>query len=143
MRIAIANNSVIPKNTIFNPVIGGSISSLKTKAENLKLTLHKIKWTKKSGILIIGVCVIGILLNISMRYYRGTSLYQYTNQISLFLFYGGVLWSLVNTIVLVSKYKNKLKSNILWIILSALPVLYLIVMIAIAFVFDYELEQNF
>ena len=141
--IAITNNGLKLKKYYLNPVIGGSINNLITTTENLKLTLYKIKWTKKGGILIIGVCVIGILLNIFVRYYRGTWIYRYGNLISLFLFYGGVLWSLVNTVALFSKYKNNLKSNIIWIILSALPVLYLIAMIVIAFVFDYELEQNF
>ena len=109
----------------------------------LNITLRNINWTKKSGILIIGIALVGLLLNYIVQYYRGTWIYQYGSLISLILFYGGILWSFINTILLISKHKSDLKKNLIWIILSAIPFIYLTTMILIAFTSDYELERNF
>ena len=106
-------------------------------------TLNNLSWSKKSGILIIGVSLIGALLNYGVQFYRGTWIYQYGSLISLVLFYGGVLWSLANTIVLISKHKSDLKNNLIWIFLSAVPFLYLAIMMIIAFMADYTLISNY
>ncbi|MBG43072.1 MAG: hypothetical protein CL530_03800 [Aequorivita sp.] len=63
-----------------------------------------------------------------VQQYRGTWVYNYGHDISLLLFYGGVIWSLINTINLLKNAKNY-KKNIGWILLSAIPILYIIVMI--------------
>ncbi|WP_458626442.1 hypothetical protein [Winogradskyella sp. PC D3.3] len=98
----------------------------------MKTLLKNINWTKKSGILIIGICLSAMLLKYLVEPYRGTWIYQYGNLIFLFGFYGGILWSFINTILLVSKHKTELKNNLIWIFLSAIPFLYIGIMIAIS-----------
>jgi len=88
--------------------------------------------TKRSGILIIGICLSAILLKYLVQPYRGTWIYQYGSMISLLVFYGGILWSLINTILLISKHKSELKNNLIWIFLSAVPFLYIGIMMTIA-----------
>jgi hypothetical protein len=63
-----------------------------------------------------------------VQQYRGTWVYNYGHNIFLLLFYGGVIWSLINTINLLKNAKNY-KKNIGWILLSAIPILYIIVMV--------------
>ena len=98
----------------------------------MNITLRNINWTKNSGILIIGICLSAMLLKYLVQPYRGTWVYQYGSVISLFVFYGGILWSFINTILLISKHKTELKNNLIWIILSAIPFLYIGIMMTIA-----------
>ncbi len=98
---------------------------------------------KKFTIIILGICVLGVSFGILVRPYRLSWIYKYGNQLGLLFFYGGVFWSMINTILVLAKYKQSLKKNILWVLLSALPFLYLAVMIAIAMLNDYDLERNF
>ncbi|PCI35094.1 MAG: hypothetical protein COB60_04290 [Flavobacteriaceae bacterium] len=73
-----------------------------------------------------------MLLKYLVQPYRGTWIYQYGSMISLFVFYGGVLWSLINTILLISKHRTELINNLIWIFLSAIPFLGLGIMMTIA-----------
>lgn len=98
----------------------------------MNIPLRNINWTKKSGILIIGICLSAMLLKYLVQPYRGTWIYQYGSVISLFVFYGGIFWSLINTILLISKHKTDLKNNLIWILLSAIPFLYIGTMMTIA-----------
>jgi hypothetical protein len=98
----------------------------------LNITLQNINWTKKSGILIIGICLSAMLLKYLVEPYRGTWIYQYGNLTFLLVFYGGILWSIINTILLISKHKSDLKNNLIWIFLSAIPFLYIGIMMTIA-----------
>ncbi|SNR14717.1 protein of unknown function [Tenacibaculum jejuense] len=67
-----------------------------------------------------------------MKPYRGTWIYQYGSIISLLIFYGGILWSLINTRLLISKHKSELKNNLIWFFLSAISFLYIGIMLIIA-----------
>ncbi len=98
----------------------------------LKVKLKNINWTKNRGILIIGICLGAMLLKFLVWPYRGTWIYQYGNMISILIFYGGVFWSFINTIILLSKHKSDLKNNLIWIILTAIPFLYIGIMMVIA-----------
>lgn len=93
--------------------------------------LRNINWTKKRGILILGICLSAMLLKYLVQAYRGTWIYQYGNIISLFVFYAGVCWSFINSIFLISKYKSDLKTNLIWILISAIPFLYIGIMMII------------
>lgn len=104
----------------------------KTQFFKLNFNLKNINWTKKNGILIIGICSFAILVRFFIEYYRGTWIYQYGASLTLFMFYGGVFWSLLNTILLIIEYKFALKKNLLWIFMSALPFLYIVIMMTIA-----------
>ncbi|GAB1308550.1 hypothetical protein KH5_12330 [Urechidicola sp. KH5] len=97
----------------------------------MNISLQNIDWTKKSGILIIGICLSSMSLKYMVQPYRGTWIYQYGNMISLLVFYGGIFWSLINTILLISKHKSDLKNNLIWIFLSAIPFLYIGIMMTI------------
>jgi hypothetical protein len=103
----------------------------------LKFLLKNINWTKKSGILIIGVCISAMLLKYFVQPFRGTWIYQYGSIISLFVFYGAIFWSLINTILLIKKHKSNLKNNLIWIFLSATPFLYIGIMMTIAMTKNY------
>ena len=98
----------------------------------MKINTGNINWEKKSGILIIGICLSAMLIRHFIEYYRGTWIYQYGAPLSLLVFYGGVLWSFINTFLLISKYKTELRKNLIWIILSAIPFLYISIMMIIA-----------
>jgi len=104
---------------------------------NIYTTLYKVNWTKNSGILIIGICLSAMLLKHLVQPYRGTWIYQYGSMISLLVFYGGVLFSLINTALLISKHRTDIKNNILWIFLSAIPFLYIGIMMTIAMTKSY------
>ena len=113
------------------------ISLLRESIKNCNETtvgkeLRNINWTKKSGILIIAICLIAILLGYLVEPYRGTWIYSYGNMVSLLLFNIGVLGSLGNTIHLISKYKSNYKDNLIWLFLSAIPFLYFGIMMTIA-----------
>ncbi|MFD0835699.1 hypothetical protein ACFQ0I_07995 [Mariniflexile aquimaris] len=98
----------------------------------MNITLRNINWTKNSGILIIGICLSAMLLKYLVQPYRGTWIYQYGSMISLLVFYGGIFWSLINTILLIKKHKSDFKNNLIWIFLSAIPFLYIGIMMTIA-----------
>lgn len=93
---------------------------------------QNINWTKKSGILITSIYLIGILLNRLVQPYRGTWIYQYGSQLSLYVCYGAIFWSLIYTIFLFLKRKWDLKNNIIWILVSAVPFLYILMMMLIS-----------
>ena len=100
--------------------------------KKLKITLQNINWTKKSGILIIGICLIGIFIKYAVEPYRGSWIYNYGNWLFLILFYGGIFWSLINTVLLISRHKSELQNNLIWIFLSAIPIIYITIMMSIA-----------
>jgi len=66
-----------------------------------------------------------------IQLYRGTWIYQYGSPILLFSFYGGVFLSFMNTIHLISKHKSHFKKNLIWILLGAIPFLYIGIMMVI------------
>jgi len=100
--------------------------------ETLNIILRNINWTKKSGILIIIICLSAMLLKYLVQPYRGTWIYQYGSMISLLVFYGCIFWSLINTIILIKKHKSDFKNNLICIFISAIPFLYIGIMMTIA-----------
>jgi uncharacterized membrane protein YhaH (DUF805 family) len=97
----------------------------------LNIVVKNINWTKRSGILIIGICLIGLFIKYAVEPFRGSWIYSFGNWLFLILFYGGILWSFINTIFLISKHKSDLKNNLIWILLSAIPFLYIGIRITI------------
>ena len=102
------------------------------------LDLHK-----KFTLVILILCISGAFLAYLVRPYRGTWIYQYGNLSALALFYGGVVWSFINTIFLISKHKKNLRKQLIWIVLSAIPFVYIAIMMTIAMTRDYDLDRNF
>ncbi len=124
--------SLTEKSNRISPQRNHSQNRYPTFDKTLNITLKNINWTKKSGILIIGICLSAMLLKYLVQPYRGTWIYQYGSLISLFVFYCAIFWSFINTILLISKYKSDLKNNLVWIFLSAIPFLYIGIMMIIA-----------
>ena len=73
-----------------------------------------------------------MLLAQIIKEYRGTWIYRNGAPILLFAFYGGVFLSFINTTFLFIKHKSNLKDNLIWIFLSAIPFLYIGIMMTIA-----------
>jgi|JI8StandDraft_1071087.scaffolds.fasta_scaffold99872_1 hypothetical protein len=90
--------------------------------------MKNINWTKISGLLLIGVCLFAMLLKYEVEFYRGTWIYKYGGLFSFFVFIGSILFSLFNTLLLISKYRTSLKNNLIWIFLSGVPFLYYMIM---------------
>gem|GEM_PF-6928258 len=65
-----------------------------------------------------------MLIKYSVQPYRGTWVYQYGSFLSFCMFYGGILWSLINTALMVLYHKSDLKKNVIWILIAILPFLY-------------------
>jgi hypothetical protein len=98
----------------------------------LNNTFQNINRKKKNAFLIIGICISAILIKFLVEDYRGSWIYQFGSLYFLFMFYGGILWSIINTVLLISEHKSDLKKNLIWILISALPILYITIMITIA-----------
>ena len=67
-----------------------------------------------------------MLLKYIVQPYRGTWIYQYGSFTSLLMFYGGIFSSFINTPILILNHKADLKNNIIWILISMLPALYIL-----------------
>jgi len=77
--------------------------------KTLNITLQNINWTKKSGILIIEICLIGLFIKYAVEPFREGRIYNYGNWLFLILFYDGIFGSVVSTILLISKHKFDFK----------------------------------
>ncbi len=64
-----------------------------------------------------------------LDYYRGSWIYRIGKPTCLYISISVILTSVVNTIFIISKYKSNLKKNIFWIFISAIPILYILMMI--------------
>ena len=89
---------------------------------------------KKLTIIILSVCIAGMILSLLVKPYRGTWIYQYGNPLANLMFCGGIVCSLINSIGVIFNYRRSFKPNQIWIFLSALPVLYISIMITIAMI---------
>lgn len=88
------------------------------------MDIIKTHWSKIKLILPIIICLLAMLLFNFVKPFRGTDLYAVGTLSSYTMLFIGVLWSLINSIFLILKHKSNLKQNIIWIIISALPFLY-------------------
>lgn len=93
--------------------------------------MKNINEIKKRGVLIVIICLSGIILGRLVNTYRGAWIYRYGSMISSFIFFGGVFLSLLNTILLISENRFTLKNNLIWLFISAIPFLYIIVIMCI------------
>ncbi|WP_298953228.1 hypothetical protein [uncultured Nonlabens sp.] len=80
---------------------------------------------KKLALLILLILSIGILCGYAAPFYVGTLIYGKLKLISIIILYVTVFWSLVNTGLLMNRYKRKLSKQSLWIFISILPFLYI------------------
>jgi hypothetical protein len=95
----------------------------------LKLLFKNIDRNNKIAIIVTVLFFTFILINNLLQFYRGTWIYQYGKTVSLYISLGLILASVVNTLFLIIKYKSNFKKNIFWIFISAVPILYILMMI--------------
>ncbi|KRB54164.1 hypothetical protein ASD98_17970 [Flavobacterium sp. Root186] len=81
--------------------------------------------TQKFAIVIPALFFLSCLTKHYLENFRGTLIYAYGSTITLFLSLFLVLFSLVNSILILRDLKIKLIQKLLWFLLSALPFLYL------------------
>ncbi|ARV15761.1 hypothetical protein [Polaribacter sp. SA4-12] len=96
----------------------------------MKLPFKNIDRNKKIAIIVVLLFFIFILTGKLSEFYRGAWIYDYEKSVSLFISLGVIIIaSVVNTLFLITKYKSNLKKNIFWIFISAIPILYILMMI--------------
>ena len=96
----------------------------------MRLPFKKTHRNKKIAIIVVLLFFIFMLTGNLSEFYRGAWIYDYEKLVSLFISLGVIiLTSIVNTIFLIYKYKSNLKKNIFWIFISAIPILYILMMI--------------
>lgn len=84
---------------------------------------------KKLVLFILLFLSIGIACDYMAPSYEGTLTYGKLRLVSIILLLVTVFWSLVNTGLLMNRYKRKLTKQSFWIFLSILPFLYMIYLI--------------
>jgi hypothetical protein len=65
-------------------------------------------------------------------------IYESGKLISFGLFFGSLFWSLVNSIMLINESKYEWKKRLIWVFISALPILYFVIMMTIAMTYLIE-----
>ena len=97
--------------------------------KELTKSIKQPKWTKRFAILICILFFSGILLDILTEGFRLNQnlrwIYQYGQVLSSILFYGALLGSLLNSI-LIAGAENNWKKSLLWTTISLLPIIVVI-----------------
>lgn len=95
--------------------------------------VQSLERLEKFALLIVILFICGILIGKFSEYFRMTPdlkwIYRSGKLISHLLFFGSILWSLINTILIFKK--SSWKNNLVWILISILPVLYFSIMMTI------------
>lgn len=86
-----------------------------------------LHWTQKIAFLVLVLFLITAIIARIKEQYRGTFYYQYLSLFSLLGFFGSVVWSFVNSLLMFKEINIKLRNNILWFIISIIPFLFLVV----------------
>ncbi|RXG13020.1 hypothetical protein DSM02_3814 [Leeuwenhoekiella polynyae] len=97
--------------------------------KNITTFLKQLNWTKKFAILICILFFFSILLDVSTEGFRSNQnlrwIYQYGQVLSIILYCGAFVWSLLNSVLIAGKETNW-KKNLLWTTISLLPIIFLI-----------------
>jgi len=98
---------------------------------SIKRTLRIIKqlsWTQRFAALICFLFLLSIALNLFTEGFRFNSrlrwIYQYGQLISIVLFYGTFLASLINSLLISGEGANW-KKSLVWTLISSVPILFL------------------
>ena len=89
----------------------------------------------KIPLLILLTCLVAMAIKFMVEPYRGTWIYNYGSLFFLIMFYSGVLWSMIYTVLQLIKKKLSIKQNIVYILIGALPFLYVLIMTFDAFIY--------
>ena len=94
----------------------------------MKFSFNVIRGARLKSIIIALVFLVSFLLNLFIRPYRGTWIYQYGTLLSIILFVGTVVWSFLNTVTLFLQEGFIFKEDAIWILISGVPFLYFVFM---------------
>jgi hypothetical protein len=104
-----------------------------TPSESYKM--EKLNRIQKFAIIIPGIFITAICISTFVERYRVIRelrwVYEYGKDFSLIIFYGAVVWSIVNSILIWRDLKIETPKKILWFLISISVFLYLVVMMTI------------
>ncbi|MCK7591446.1 hypothetical protein M0G43_12740 [Subsaxibacter sp. CAU 1640] len=103
--------------------------------------MPKLNPYKKATIIILAVTVAANVAGYLNSLYP-TPLSNYIAIAMAILFYFGVLLSFINTFIISTKYKAPPAKKMLWVLLSALPWLYILAMTVYTYIQGYQLVSN-
>jgi hypothetical protein len=88
-----------------------------------------LNWTKKFSLLICFLFLSSFLISEMVEYYRMVPelnwIYEYGESISNFLFLGTLIWSLFNSILIVTDINLNWKESTIWTLISLIPIFYI------------------
>ncbi len=90
---------------------------------------------QKFAIIIPGIFISALIISSFVERFRVNQnlrwIYEYGKDFSLIIGYGAVVWSIVNSILILKDLKTERPKKILWFLLSAATFLYLFIRMAI------------
>ncbi|MAW95292.1 MAG: hypothetical protein CMF36_11705 [Leeuwenhoekiella sp.] len=97
--------------------------------KNVAAFLKQLNWTKRFAILICILFFSSFLLDLITEGFRLNQnlrwIYQYGQFLSIIFYCGSFVWSLLNSVLIVSEESNW-KKKLLWATISLLPIIFLI-----------------
>lgn len=91
--------------------------------------MKRLRLLELFAVLICFLFVSGIVVNDISEIFRMDKnfrwVYEYGQAYSLYSFYGAILWSLINSALIVTKPNNNWRRNTIWTLISLAPILYL------------------
>lgn len=92
--------------------------------------ISSLRLTRKFAIIICLMLIGGFICSNVAEYFRGIIgwrwVYKYGSILSNFLFLGSLLWSLINSILIVKDGQPNWKMNAIWTLVSLIPILYIV-----------------
>lgn len=93
---------------------------------------------KLYSIIICILFIIGILIGRFSEIFRFNFdqhwIYEYGNYLSYLIIFGSVIWSIINALRILNRFRYRLKNKIIWILISLLPILYILFGIGITII---------
>ena len=98
--------------------------------------MEPLKRIQKFAIIIPGIFILGAFISEYVERFRGDKnlhwIYVDGKDYSLIMCYGAVLWSLINSILIIRNLKIETQKKVFWFLLSAATFLYMFIMMTIA-----------
>jgi len=92
--------------------------------------IKQLSWTQRFAALICFLFLLSIAINLFTEGFRFNPrfrwIYQYGQFISIILFYGTFLASLINSLLMTVEGSNR-KKSLVWTLISSVPILFMIV----------------
>jgi hypothetical protein len=92
--------------------------------------IFRLPLTRKFAIIICLILISGFIISDVAEYFRGMIgwgwIYKYGSLLSNFLFIGSLIWSLINSMLIVKDGQPNWKINAIWTFISLIPILYIV-----------------